>query len=170
MTYDKRAYDKARYQRIREDRIAARDDDLIEFLTAEDCAYIAGLVDGEGSIYVMKHREKTFYAAISICMTHEGVLQWLAEKVGLSVSKIPRTNEGWRDQYGFRIHGKRAMRLCERMLPYLKVKRRQAELIVTFPAEARRAPGRLLSDETNAIRLRLRQEINGLNTRGLLAA
>lgn len=145
------------------------DNSKIDDLTEIDCAYIAGLIDGEGSIYVMKHREKTFYPAISIAMTHQDVLAWFAKKLGLSVSDVPRTPVGWRNQYSCRIHGKRAVALCRRLLPHLKVKREQAEMLLDFPFEARagRSPrGRFLDPEIVAKRAELREQVNALNARG----
>lgn len=162
----KAAYDQARYRRLQEEKRARRAPDLIEGLSETDCAYLAGLIDGEGSIFVMKHRDKTFYPAVSICMTHPGALSWMANALGLTASLVRRTPEGWRDQLSVRVHGKRAIRLCERILPHLKVKRLQAEMILSFPADERRAPGVLLDKEVNATRASLREQINALNSRG----
>lgn len=165
----KRAYDRKRYLRLRDDRISKRPTDPIVLLSEIDVAYIAGLIDGEGSIYVMKHRDKTFYPAVSICMTHSGVLVWLAEKLGLSMSEVPRTPAGWRDQYSVRIHGARAVLLCGRMLPYLKVKRLQAELVQAFPGDQRKAPGATIDPSVNAKRQAMREKVNALNARGIPA-
>lgn len=163
----KRAYDRARYLRLRADRTAQRQPDVIESMSEIDVAYIAGLIDGEGSVYVMKHRDKTFYPAVSICMTHAGVLAWLAEKLGLSMSAVPRTPAGWRDQYSVRIHGARAVLLCHRMPPYLKVKRQQAELVQAFPGDQRTAPGVTMDPSVNAQRQEFRAQINAMNARGV---
>lgn len=145
----------------------------ISELTERECAYLAGLIDGEGSIYVMKHSGRdgrsTFYPAISVMMTHEGVLQWVGRKLSLAVAEVPRTPEGWRDQHSVRLHGKRAVELCRRLLPYLIVKRGQAELLLSFPFEVRKGrprTGRFLSEEIVAERAQLRDRVNALNVRG----
>lgn len=163
----KRAYDRNRYLALRERLMASREPDPIEQISDCEIAYIAGLIDGEGSIYVMKHREKTFYPAVSICMTHAGVLAWLAGKLGLSVSSVPRTPIKWRNQFSVRIHGVRAVYLCRRMLPYLKVKREQAELLQQFPCNERKAPGIKLAASVNLTRRMLMAKVNGLNARGV---
>lgn len=145
----------------------------VDALSELDCAYLAGLIDGEGSIYVLRHTGRgeklTFYPAVSIAMTHRGVLDWVAALFGLSVSDVPRSPDGWRDQNSFRIHGKRAVALCRRLLPYLRVKCEQARLVQAFPFESRMGrprSGRHLSAEIIQHRADLRDQVNALNTRG----
>ena len=48
----KKEYDRARYLRLKAEREAQKPKDAIETLMPEERAYIAGLIDGEGSIYV----------------------------------------------------------------------------------------------------------------------
>lgn len=142
----------------------------IDELTELDCAYLAGLIDGEGSIYVMKHKEKTYYPAISIMMTHQPVMTWVAGKLGLLVADVPRKPKNWR--HSVRLHGKRAVALCRRMLPYLIVKRKQAELVQEFPFEQRAGKprnGRELEPWVVQKRAKLRDDVNALNKRGTAA-
>lgn len=148
-------------------------DATIDALSELDCAYLAGLIDGEGSICVLRHNGrggmKTFYPAISIAMTHRGVLDWVSGLFALSVSDVPRSPQGWRNQHSFRIHGKRAVALCRRLLPYLRVKREQAALVLAFPFEDRRGRprnGRQLPAAIIQQRADLRDQVNALNVRG----
>ena len=145
----------------------------IAALSDVDVAYIAGLIDGEGSVYVMRHtgrkRRETFYPAIAIMMTHEGVLRRLGERLGLAVANVTRKPAAWRNQHSLRIHGKRAVHLCRRMLPYLHVKRDQAEILQSFPFEDRKGRmrnGRHLSCDIVIARQALRDRVNSLNARG----
>lgn len=142
----------------------------IGFITRSDAAYIAGLIDGEGSIYVMRHTGKngtTFYPAISISMTSRPVLDWLADLLCVSVSTVSRTPAKWRDQFMVRIHGKKAVALAARIGPFLKVKHEQALLIAEFPGDQRRAPGKLISADVQDRRSKMREIVNGLNSRGV---
>lgn len=84
------------------------------------------------------------------------------------MSTVPRNVPGWRDQYMVLIHGARAQLLCKRMLPHLKVKHEQATLLLTFPGEHRKAPGKKLDPQVNLARLTLRERINSMNVRGSL--
>jgi hypothetical protein len=72
--------------------------------SSQDIAYIAGLFDGEGSIYYAKRREKkkkhngegyrysnSQRISMEITMTDESVLRWLHEVLGVgTLNKKPR--------------------------------------------------------------------------------
>lgn len=168
----KQAYDRARYTRLKAQRAAQREPDAIETLTPEERAYIAGLVDGEGSIYVAAvgpERDRTVYPIVTVAMTHHGVIEWLTERLQAGTVKLHnqtnlRRHPYMKPQYRFQVFGKRAQLLCNAMLPYLKVKHEQARLVGEFPCDARIAPGvKIERSEINATRFCLRDAINALN-------
>jgi hypothetical protein len=166
----KRVYDRARYLRAKT-LLPARPLDAIEGLSLVDRAYLAGLVDGEGSIYCGAfgpRRKLTCYPAFAIGMTDRAIIEWVAERLGVAVSYVckRKKNPNWKDQYFVRLTGRRAQLLCSVLLPFLKVKRRQAELVLLFPCEARFAPGlKIEGSEINITRFGLRDQINALNHR-----
>ncbi len=168
----KKEYDRARYLRIKAEKAANLPPDPIELLTPEERAYIAGLVDGEGSIYVAAvgpNRDKTVYPIVTIAMTHSGLIQWLAEKLQAGTVKLHnqtslRSHPHFKPQYRMQIFGKRAQLLCQVIYPYLKVKAEQARLVSEFPCDARIAPGiKIARTDINEVRYRLRDQINALN-------
>jgi hypothetical protein len=166
----KQAYDRARYEEQKAKRLAEALPDPITLLTTEERAYLAGLIDGEGSIYcgaIGSSRNKTCYPCIAIGMTDRPVIEWVASRWGCAVSYVLKRskNPTWLDQHFVRLSGKRAQLLCVTLLPYLRVKRRQAELVAVFPCEARIAPGEPIDPEINARRYALRDQINGMNFR-----
>lgn len=166
----KQAYDRERYRRAKA-AVGPREPDIIEKLSVVDRAYLAGLVDGEGSIYVGAfgpHRKRSCYPAFAIGMTDRGIIEWVAGVLGTSVSYVcKRTkNPTWKDQHFVRLTGKRAQTLCAVLLPYLKVKNQQAKLVLSFPCDARVAPGRKIEGTPiNDVRFALRDQINALNHR-----
>jgi hypothetical protein len=139
--------------------------DPIRALSAVDLAYMAGLIDGEGSLSCIVHGGgKTCYPTISVAMTDFPVIHWLADKWHVTVSNFPRRDPRYKPQVFVRLSGERARLLCELLLPYLIVKKRQAELIQTFPLEARLGRGVRIADTgINEMRFALRDQINGLN-------
>jgi hypothetical protein len=161
----KRQQDKARYQRIRAKRIAMCEPCPVAKLTEIECAYIAGLIDGEGSLFIAKHAGG-LHPAISISMTSRDVLAWLGDLLGAALCQVERKNDGWRDQFSVRIHGQKAVNLATRMVPYLRVKREQAILFAQFPGDQRIAPGCRIASAVLIKRAELRERINGLNARG----
>lgn len=141
-------------------------------LPRERLAYIAGIVDGEGSIFVTAvgpHRRRTVYPTVVIAMTHRPVIDWLAEQLAAGTVKCHnqtnmRRHPTYKPQHRVQVFGKRAKLLCSLLLPYLLVKRPQAELVTTFPTEARLAPGaRIAGSPVNELRYQLRDQINALN-------
>ena len=168
-TESKRFYDRARYRRLKALQGPAKPDP-IEALCVVDRAYLAGLIDGEGSIYVGAfgpERKRSCYPAVAIGMTDKAIIEWVAGHFAVKVSYVcKRKNPKWLDQYFVRLSGKRAQILCRVLLPYLKVKRRQAELVLTFPCDMRIAPGiKIEGTAVNAARFALRDQINALNHR-----
>lgn len=160
-----RILSRERYARAAKVRRENRPADVLKSISAMDLAYMAGLVDGEGSIYCLAHAGgKTCYPAITVAMTDFGVIEWLAARWQVQVSRMPRRNPKHKPQIFVRLSGERARLLCELLLPYLKVKRAQAALVQEFPLEARVGPGvKIDLSEINRRRFVLRDRINGLN-------
>jgi hypothetical protein len=170
----KQLYDRNRYRRLRAARDAARPPDPIALLDAPTVAYLAGLTDADGSIFVTHtNRLRTYYPVVTWAMTHRPTIDWVAgllkgRSVVLNNHTSWRGRVGWetakfRDQWRTQVAGARAKLLCERMLPYMHTKAEQARLVLAFPVDERRAPGLHLSDEVRAERERLGALISGLN-------
>ena len=152
---------------------AAKPADPISLLTREERAYIAGLVDGDGCLRIafVGPRKQYQYPMFLIGMTHEGVLLWLRSKLETGTLKLNnhtslKRNPRWKPQWTVRLHGRRAQLLCQALLPYLKVKREQAECIIEFPVEGRSGPGRSLLPEMAEHRRVLFERMRLLNKRG----
>lgn len=171
----KRAYDRARYLRIRAEQDAARPADPIAGLGIAHLAYLAGLTDADGSIYVTHtNRLRTYYPTVCWAMTHRPTIDWVADLLGgTNVVLHNHTNRrrgttSWgssrfRDQWRTQVTGARARLLCERMAPYMRTKVEQAQIVAAFPVDERRAPGRQLSDGVRTERERLGAQLAALN-------
>ncbi len=61
-----------------------------------DAAYIAGLIDGEGTITLTrKHRDENRQLAVSISNTEKGLLEYVLDRVGagkITGKRITRTH------------------------------------------------------------------------------
>lgn len=147
--------------------------DPIELLSETDKAYIAGLIDADGYIS-MKGKLNTAYPIIGISQSDFQALEWMANTISANTSRHTQRMEGksgWhREQLIIRISGRRAMLLCKKILPYLKIKRRQAELILTCPYGIK---GKVVDDEkrlrVHKKRLALLKEVQAINGRGRYA-
>ena len=166
----KKAYDRVRYLRRKAERIKNQPPDPITLLSDLELAYIAGLVDGEASIHITSRgRRRTVYPHVAIGMTHKGVIEWLASKLGQRAIYTVRRKRGNfkktpKPMYYYRVSGKRARLLCEVLIPYLKVKIEHAKVLAEYPCDARIAPGVTIEQtEINAVRERLRKKLTNLN-------
>ena len=103
-----------------------------------DLAYVAGIVDGEGCITIAhkweyKRGTESYSLLISLHSTDEWLCQFLRNAfggyVGLDQRKArPHHLPAWRWQ----VTGKYAYELLRVILPYLHLKRPQAELAIKF--------------------------------------
>lgn len=109
-------------------------------IPAEDSAYIAGFLDGEGCITVSLSTVNGVhyaYPCIDITNTNKDVLEWICGTIGqplkgsLGVQK--RLKRTQRDGWELRIRGRLQMVVLLRQIaPYLKVKRKQAEILLRY--------------------------------------
>ena len=104
-----------------------------------DAAYIAGLLDREGSFQVGKHRNKTKHCSrrgfnwelrIGIGMTDRGGLDFLAEKFNkkrlrTSRAQTPRN----KPSFHLTLFAGELRQCLHQIIPHLKVRRKQAELL-----------------------------------------
>ena len=119
-------------------------------ISSEDIAYIAGLFDGEGSIYYArriekkkKHKGKGYRTSMSqrismeVTMTDESVIRWLHEvlKVGTVVKKprkgLRKDGTKYLMQYKWRCTFRDAYYVCCLLFPYAHTKLEKIQKIIT---------------------------------------
>jgi len=111
-------------------------------LSETDKAYIAGFIDGEGSISIKRWKSKPSHQEswgthIQITSVERNILEYISKKAGQGkIIKIKLSNyrgrENQRDYYKIAISSRRAVILLKAILPYLKIKQRQAEIAIEF--------------------------------------
>ena len=108
-------------------------------MTDRELAYLAGILDGEGCLTVLKRKSKhsagsipNYAVNVIVCMTSESVTSWLKDKVPGSWVSVTAggSNKRGRDVYRWVIPGIKAVELVKAVAPYLVEKQQQAELIV----------------------------------------
>ena len=151
-------------------------------VSKEDLAYIAGLIDGEGSIVITKARRSNpkykcpHYILLVTCTnTHLGVLEWLNTKYASSKAFRKREREGWRTAYEWHSSAKMALGFLKLIRPWLKIKSEQADLAIEFQTNkmsdrsftsSGKKNGNTLSLETLKKREIVYQKMHFLNTGG----
>jgi hypothetical protein len=106
-------------------------------LSPFDIGYIAGIIDGEGTITILKNRDNRnrsgycYRQVVQVANTNRDVIEWLRQTTGLGYVAVCNGNNG-RKFYAWRIHGKDASKLLPIILPCLKIKRKNAELLLEY--------------------------------------
>lgn len=101
-----------------------------------DKGYIAGLLDGEGCLtsFTTKVQGGRYWNTkyfIQIIVRQEEPIRWLREVTGIGyVFRRDRQKQGWQDLWGWRVTGRYSCEVLEQILPYLKIKHRQAEIFL----------------------------------------
>ena len=99
-------------------------------LSNTEIAYFAGLFDGEGSIAVYTNKgDKSARFGITVGMVNPTVIEELRLAFGGSIYKQMRAG---RPVYYWRTFGKRAELVLKILLPFLRVKREEAELAIAY--------------------------------------
>ena len=105
-------------------------------LSAEEIGYMAGIIDGEGTISILKvTKRKTHHILtpkISLANTDVRLVEWLANRTGTKINSRKRGNEKHRDQYQVQVGGYRCYNLLKMVEPWLTIKRPQCRLVMTF--------------------------------------
>ena len=96
-----------------------------------DLAYIAGLIDGEGSIQYKQYMRKrkhnpkaypTWSIRIEIAMTDRSVLVWLNEILGVGTVNPRKVKPGKKKQWRWRCSHRQAYFVAKLIWPYVHVK------------------------------------------------
>ena len=100
--------------------------------TRDDLIYTAGIIDGEGSIGMDKHRHwSTFTPRVSVGNTDPTLIDWLLDTFGGKV-EIAQQNKRWKISFRWELNGYASVPFIKEIRPYLKLKGRQADLILAF--------------------------------------
>ena len=96
-----------------------------------DLAYIAGLIDGEGSIQYKQYMRKrkhnpkaypTWSIRIEIAMTDRSVLVWLNEILGVGTVNPRKVKPGKKKQWRWRCSHRQAYFVAKLIWPYVHIK------------------------------------------------
>jgi len=102
-------------------------------LTPTECAYIAGIIDGEGSLTIHKQRTggKGYVAKLDMGNTHKGVVTYLQNLFPGTVKKYIKESP-YKDVWYWRIHASKIRELLPQIYPYLIIKKKLAKLYLEY--------------------------------------
>jgi len=104
--------------------------------TKEQIGYLAGIIDGEGSIYVQKQIKKTGFHAYNlrfqVMNTSKELIAWLQETFGGVIYERKSKNPKWKDRYEWWLYHKKFDEIAPHILPFLIIKKKQLEIAIEF--------------------------------------
>lgn len=104
-------------------------------LTVAETAYIAGFLDGEGSIIIVFRKPTSYYLTVRLAQSSKArqVLDWISEitGIGASINKNP-TSEKHDMGLTWACNSYAATTLLIQLMPFLIVKKEQARLAIDF--------------------------------------
>ena len=117
-------------------------------LTKRDACWLAGVVDGEGTIGIYRQKrpgnkmEVRYFANLEVVGTHRGFIEKIAEMIGVSVcvKDQMKRNPKHKPSFGARAQRRFVPRVAKAILPYLVIKKEQAELVLEFSELMYNAP------------------------------
>jgi len=102
-------------------------------LSAIDAAYIAGLIDGEGTITLShRHSNENRHLVVSISNTEKPVLTFCIEKIGTGKITNKRTSKQHHTpSFTYTVSNRQALSLLEQITPYLLTyKNKRAKMVL----------------------------------------
>jgi excisionase family DNA binding protein len=104
-------------------------------LSPEELSYLAGIVDGDGSIMIKKIKRKVspdYRAHFKVTMVCEPLVRFVHETLGGRFVPCKNTNSNHRATFSVEMEGPRAEAALVKLLPYLKLKKEQAQVVLNF--------------------------------------
>lgn len=101
-------------------------------LTPEQAAYIAGFMDGEGSIMLYMRRDAVALR-ITFSNTLRPVLEWITYVIGCgNIVSHDRHNPNHKEGHHLQLNAEAALSLLEQIEPFLIIKKEQCALAIEF--------------------------------------
>lgn len=103
-----------------------------------DLAYIAGLIDGEGTVGIYRKNPKkpthswAFRERVAISNSNLKALEYVNQFFPGTMAKNTRYSEKHSPMWRLEYHVLRAVPILEAVLPYMIIKREQAELVLQY--------------------------------------
>lgn len=103
-----------------------------------EAAWLAGFVDGEGSIRLTTSKYKAtgkryFVPQIVIANTREDIIDYIRELVGFGYKRhLHWNNPNWSDAYWYSVNGLGALNLIEYLKKHFKLKTELCNLVLRF--------------------------------------
>jgi hypothetical protein len=128
----------------------------------EILSYVAGFIDGEGSINITVRQRKNFSPEYTLMLAigqKDGeTLDWIKENFGGNISTVKRDGS-----FFWYISNIRAYKMLKKVIPYMRYKKPQAKLAISLYEEKIPLKNKKVTIEETNRREKIREEIKKLH-------
>tara|TARA_R100001163_G_C4954286_1_gene120749 strand:- start:53 stop:463 length:411 start_codon:yes stop_codon:yes gene_type:complete len=125
-------------------------------MTETDAAYLAGLFDGEGSVYYKRTKQirhnrpgkpvhNIWVIRMEIAMTEKSIINWVHDFTGVGHSGPRKVKPGKKKQWRWRCSHRDAYYVSRLIWPYAHVKLNKIQQIIDHYAEHKVMNGNIVS-------------------------
>ena len=125
-------------------------------MTETDAAYLAGLFDGEGSVYYKRTKQirhtspgkpvhNIWVIRMEIAMTEKSIINWVHEFTGVGHSGPRKVKPGKKKQWRWRCSHRDAYYVSRLIWPYAHVKLNKIQQIIDHYSEHKVMNGNIVS-------------------------
>ncbi len=105
----------------------------------DDFIWLAGFLDGDGALCINRQKDSRngnghliyYNILISITNTNLGLLEELQNWLGGSLTSNHKIKPEWKQLYQLKLVNSQACYILENTLPYFRIKKRQAEVLLS---------------------------------------
>jgi len=139
-----------------------------------EIAYLAGLIDGEGCIYIGHTKQGKYgngyqwHSMLKITSCDQELIIWLENTFGGSKDSRYRwtsKKKFTRPVYNWQATGPMLDYILPLVKPYLIIKRKQCDIMIRYRITSKNIGSKRLPDDINQQRLELLSELRKLNSR-----
>ena len=137
-----------------------------------DLIYAAAAIDCEGCIGIYTPRQSNgnsnyFHIRVNVANTDSVLTNWMLETFGGSIASTHKGDKHKKTVYYWYVGAQQACDFLRCVLPYLKLKWEQAEIVLKLGKRMNTENNQPLSEEELEVRRTLREAIGILNKKGV---
>lgn len=140
--------------------------------TDTQLAYLAGIIDGEGCVYIYTRKTRDnytdFFPRLQLITTSKDLHDWIHSIFGGMVFARKISNPKWKPRFEWYTTRNLLDKILWQILPYLVIKKRQVEILIEFRKTFEIHYGsKGVPDHIIELRKTLYSQLRVLNKRGL---